>query len=87
MNELAALIVILGILFTILTSLVGGLYVILRRIGFLETIVNDGLKQRLEHVEKWIAWLVRDRVDEAERTHTPIPTPIPDTEEIDEVLP
>ena len=87
MSELAALIAILTILATIFVSMLGGVYVILSRIGALEQVVSDGLKERLAHVEKWVAWLVRYRVDQSDRTGVAVPTPIPDTDEIDEVLP
>ena len=87
MSELAILFTIAALLIGILTSMVGGLYVILLRLGRLENIVGNGLVHRVAQAEEWIAWLVKDRMLTATRTGTELATPVPDTDELDEVLP
>ena len=71
----------------ILTSSIVGLYAILVRLGRLETIVGNGLVERVGKSEEWIAWLVKDRMQVAVRTGAQLAEPLPDTAEIEEVLP
>ncbi len=85
--DTVSVIVILGILASIFATIIGGLYAILRRVGAVEQIVNNGIVSRVTSMESWIAWLVKDKVEWAERTGRQVPTPLPDTEEIDEVSP
>ncbi len=85
--DAASLVVILGILASIFATILGGLYAILRRVGAVEQIVNNGIVSRVKSMESWIAWLVKDKVEWAERSGRQVPTPLPDTEEIDEVSP
>jgi hypothetical protein len=87
MSEPALLISIAVLLFGILTSSIVGVYAILIRLGSLESIVGNGLVDRVGKTEEWIAWLVKDRMAYASRTGTPPTEPIPDTAEIEEVLP
>ncbi len=87
MSEPAILVSIAVLLLGILTSLVVGVYAILVRLGKLEMIVGDGLIDRVGKAEEWIAWLVKDRMLIASRTGTKLAEPVPDTDEIDEVLP
>ena len=87
MSELALLVSIAVLLFGILTSSIVGVYAILIRLGKLETIVGNGLGDRVAKTESWIAWLVKDRMAHATRTGTELAEPLPDTAEIEEVLP
>ncbi len=87
MSELTALIGIAGLLVAILTSMVLGVYVILARLGRLEMVVGNGLVDRIGKAEEWIAWMVKDRIEVAGRTGAPLAEPVPDTDEIDKVLP
>lgn len=87
MTEPAILISMAVLLAGILTSSIVGVYAILVRLGRLERIVGDGLLDRMAKAEEWIAWLVKDRILIASRTGTKLAEPIPDTDEIDEVLP
>jgi hypothetical protein len=85
--DTTSLIVILGILVSIFATIIAGLHTILRRIGAVEQVVNNGLGSRVESMESWIAWLVKDKVEWAERSGRQVPTPLPDTEEIEKVSP
>ncbi len=87
MSQLPVLVSIAVLLAAILTSSIVGVYAILVRLGKLEIIVGDGLVDRMGKAEEWIAWLVKDRMEVAGRTGTPLAEPVPDTAEIDEVLP
>ncbi len=87
MSELAILVSIAVLLVGILTSMIVGVYAILVRLGKLETIVGDGLLDRMVKAEEWIAWMVKDRMAVASRTGTPLAQPVPDTAEIEDVLP
>lgn len=82
-----SVVVMLGMLVSIFATILGGLYVILRRVDVLEQTVNNGIVTRVETMESWIAWLVKDKVQWAERSGRQVPTPLPDTEEIDKVSP
>ncbi len=85
--DTTSVVVILGILVSIFATIIGGLYAVLRRLGAVEQIVNNGIVSRVKSMESWIAWLVKDKVEWAERSGRQVPTPLPDTEEIDEVSP
>ena len=87
MTELAILVSIAVLLFGILTSSIIGIYAILVRLGKLEMIVGNGLLLRMVKAEEWIAWMVKDRMASATRAGTPLAQPVPDTAEIEEVLP
>ena len=87
MSEPALLISIAVLLFGILTSSIVGVYAILVRLGSLESIVGNGLVDRVGKTEEWIAWLVKDRMANASRTGAKQTEPVPDTAEIEEVLP
>ena len=87
MSEVALLVSIAVLLFGILTSSIVGVYAILVRLGKLETIVGNGLVDRVGKAEEWIAWLVKDRMLIASRTGTKLAEPVPDTAEIEEALP
>lgn len=87
MSEAAILVSIAVLLFGILTSSIVGVYAILIRLGKLETIVGNGLVDRVGKTEEWIAWLVKDRMVVASRTGTKLAEPVPDRAEIEEVLP
>ncbi len=87
MSELAVLVSIAVLLVGILSSSVIGVYAILVRLGKLEMIVGDGLADRVVKAEEWIAWMVKDRIEVAGRTGAPLAEPVPDTAEIEEVLP
>ena len=87
MSELAVLVSIAVLLVGILTSSIVGIYAILVRLGKLETIVGNGLVDRMGKAEEWIAWLVKDRMLIASRTGATLAEPVPDTAEIEEVLP
>jgi len=86
-SELAVLVSIAVLLLGILTSSIIGVYAILVRLGKLEIIVGDGLLDRMVKAEEWIAWMVKDRMAVASRTGTPLAKPVPDSAEIEEVLP
>ena len=86
-SELAILASIAVLLVGILTSSIVGVYAILGRLGKLEIIVGNGLVDRVGKAEVWIAWLVKDRMLIASRTGTKLAEPVPDTAEIEEVLP
>ncbi len=85
--DTTSVVVILGILASIFATIIAGLYAILRRIGAVEQTVNNGIVSRVKTMEEWIAWLVKDKVEWAERSGKQIPTPLPDTAEIDKVSP
>ena len=87
MSELALLVSIAVLLVGILTSSIVGVYAILGRLGKLESIVGNGLVDRVGKTEEWIAWLVKDRMAIASRSGTKQTEPVPDTAEIEEVLP
>lgn len=87
MSELAVLVSIAVLLLGILSSSVIGVYAILVRLGKLEMIVGNGLVERIGKAEEWIAWLVKDRIEVAGRTGAPLTEPVPDSDEIEEVLP
>ena len=87
MSDSALLLGIAILLAGILTSSIVGVYAILIRLGKLEMIVGNGLVDRVGKAEEWIAWLVKDRMLIASRTGTKLAEPVPDTAEIDEVLP
>ncbi len=87
MSDFALLVGIAGLLVAILTSMVLGVYVILARLGRLEMIVGNGLVDRIGKVEEWIAWMVKNQIKAADRTGAQLAEPVPDTDEIDEVLP
>ena len=87
MSEPAILLAIAVLLAGILTSSIVGVYAILVRLGKLETIVGNGLLDRMVKAEEWIAWMVKDRMAVATRAGTPLAQPVPDTAEIEEVLP
>jgi hypothetical protein len=87
MSEPAILVSIAVLLVGILTSSIVGVYAILVRLGKLETIVGNGLVGRVGRSEEWIAWLVKDRMADATRTGTTQTEPLPDTAEIEQVLP
>ena len=87
MSEATILVSIAVLLFGILTSSIVGVYAILVRLGKLEMIVGNGLVARVGKAEEWIAWLVKDRMLIASRTGTKLAEPVPDTAEIEEVLP
>ncbi len=87
MSEPVILLAIAALLVGILTSSIIGVYAILGRLGRLEMIVGDGLVDKVKTAEEWIAWLVKDRIAVANQTGTKLAEPVPDTDEIDEVLP
>lgn len=87
MSEVAVLLAIAALLIGILTSMLGGVYVILLRLGRLEAVVGNGLVDRIGKAEEWIAWMVKDRIGAARREGTPLATPVPDSDEIEDVLP
>ena len=87
MTEPALLITIAALLAGILTSSIVGIYALLVRLGKLETIIGNGLLDRMVKAEEWIAWMVKDRMAVATRAGTPLAEPVPDTAEIEEVLP
>ena len=87
MSEVAVLVAIAALLIGILTSSIVGVYAILIQLGKLEMIVGNGLVDRIGKAEEWIAWLVKDRMLIASRTGTKLAEPVPDTAEIEEVLP
>ena len=82
-----SVVVMLGMLVSIFATILGGLYAVLRRVSAVEQIVGNGIVKRVETMESWIAWLVKDRLEWAERTGRSVPTPLPDTKEIDQVSP
>ena len=85
--QLALLVSIAVLLLGILTSSIIGVYAILLRLGKLEMVVGNGLVDRMGKAEEWIAWLVKDRMLNASRTGAQLAEPVPDSAEIDEVLP
>ena len=87
MSELVVLVSIAVLLVGIFTSSIIGLYAILVRLGRLETVVGNGLVDRVTKAEEWIAWLVKDRIEVAGRTGAKLAEPVPDTDEIEEALP
>ena len=87
MSEPAILLAIAALLVGILTSSIIGVYAVLGRLSKLEMIVGNGLVDRMGKAEEWIAWMVKDRMLIASRTGTKLAEPVPDTAEIDEVLP
>ena len=87
MSEPAILVSIAVLLAGILTSSIVGVYAILVRLGALESVVGNGLVDRVSKTEEWIAWLVKDRMAHTARTGTQQTEPLPDTAEIEKVLP